>query len=93
MIKVIRFTADWCGPCKTFGPAFDKVAAEFPDIKVEVVDLSDGDTTKANKYGVLGIPAAVFLNDNGEEVTKIAGMQPEAVIREAFDKLNGNNAK
>ena len=27
-MKVIKFYADWCGPCKSYAPIFDKVINE-----------------------------------------------------------------
>lgn len=93
-MKAIRFTANWCAPCKQFQPTFDKIAAEFPDVEIEVVDLSNGDnaaSTKARKHNVLGIPAVVLLNDTGEEVARMNGTQPEDVVRQNFEKLNESN--
>lgn len=30
-IEVVKFSTDWCGPCKTYAPVFDKAAAELAD--------------------------------------------------------------
>ena len=28
---VVDYWADWCGPCKSFGPIFEKVSEDFPE--------------------------------------------------------------
>lgn len=28
-IEVVKFSTDWCGPCKTYAPIFDKAAEEL----------------------------------------------------------------
>ena len=30
--QVIKFYADWCGPCKIYGPTFDRVKQDLQDI-------------------------------------------------------------
>ena len=39
MTKVIRFTAEWCGPCKAYAPVFNNVAATTPGIVFETIDI------------------------------------------------------
>lgn len=84
----IRFTADWCNPCKLFAPTFDKVAAEFQD-SVSSVSINVGTTEGqdlAKEYGVLGIPAVVFVKQ-GNFFNNMAGNQPTEVVRKKFEEL------
>ena len=41
-MKVIKFYADWCGPCKTYAPVFDKVVKEL-NVEYENINV-DKDT-------------------------------------------------
>ena len=31
MTRVIKFYANWCGPCKRYGPIFEEVKKEYKD--------------------------------------------------------------
>lgn len=56
MTEVEYFYADWCEPCKLFGPMLDRVAAEM-NIKVNKHDIDQPDVQiKALSYGVQSIP-------------------------------------
>jgi len=68
MTKVIKFYADWCGPCRVYAKTFDKVSEELKD-EVEFVNVNvEKDTTGlAAQYKVTGIPMTVVVKDGAEK--------------------------
>ena len=90
MNKVIKFSADWCGPCKAMKPQFEKFQQSVKDDGVEVVDL-DVDTyhEEASKYGVRSIPFAIFIKD--DVIAKShKGMLSSAQLIETFNSIYKN---
>jgi len=63
-VKAIKFYATWCGPCKIYGKAWDKVADELKE-EVEFIDVDiDKDTTGlAAEYKVTSVPHTVIIKD------------------------------
>lgn len=70
MTKVIKFWAEFCGPCRIYAPIFDEVSEELKD-QVEFVNVNvEKDTTGlAAQYKVTGIPMTVVIKD-GVQKTK-----------------------
>ena len=69
---IIKFYAEWCGPCKLLGPIVKEVATE---VKVPIVEVNvDTEATKpvVEKYGVQSIPQMVYIVD-GKEVARHNG--------------------
>jgi thioredoxin 1 len=59
---IVDFYAEWCPPCKKFGPIFERVAAQEPNIlfvKVNTATFKD----LADEYGVKSIPYIIFFKD------------------------------
>ena len=44
----VRFTASWCGPCKTIEPTFLKLGAQNPDIAFVSIDVDKFDEIAAS---------------------------------------------
>lgn len=82
MKKVIKFYADWCGPCRMYTPTFDKMSEKYSD-QVEFINVNvDKDTDGlAAKYKVRSIPHTVLLKEDGTEIIK-NGLLSETQLEE-----------
>ena len=77
---VIDFYADWCGPCKLYGPIVEAVANENKDVKVVKVNVDNAQDIAVN-YQVMSIPTTVIIK-NGKEVERAVGMISKSELLE-----------
>lgn len=83
---VIDFWAQWCGPCRMFGPTFEEVGAEVADtIKFGKVNV-DEEEALAKKFRVMSIPMIVAVK-GGRVVKKSVGAIGAAELKEFIADL------
>ena len=82
-MKLVYFSAPWCGPCKMFGPVMDQVAAT--GIPVQKVNV-DQDGQLAQKYGIRNVPTVVKIDSEGVEIKRFVGQQN---MKQVVDFYNG----
>lgn len=82
-LKVMYFSAPWCGPCKAFKPVFNEVVAEFNDIDIQHVDV-DEESQLAAEHAIRSIPTVIFKKGD-VEIFRHTGVMPknhlEALIK------------
>lgn len=78
MLKVTKFSASWCQPCKMLAPIFNEVKSEVTDVMYQDVDV-DQNSDLAIQYKVRGVPTIVIEKD-GQEVKRIVGMSTKASL-------------
>ncbi len=85
MIKVLKFGAAWCGPCRMINPIVEKVAGVYTDVDFVSVDI-DQDGPLAQQYKIASVPTLVFEVD-GKEVHRLTGVLREEGFKQILDKL------
>src|SRR3982751_6196101 len=89
---VVDFWAEWCGPCRTLGPALER-AAQARAGKLELAKLdTDRNQRLAMQYGIRGIPAVKAFRD-GRVATEFTGAIPPPQVEAFFDGLVPSEAE
>jgi len=76
MKTILYFTASWCGPCKALAPRMEKLASQINYRKIDV----DSNQDLSMKYGVRNVPSLVLVDENGTELNRMVGVQPDQAI-------------
>lgn len=84
-IVVVDYWADWCGPCKTFGPIFEKVSEDFPDMVFAKVDTQN-EQEIASWFQIRSIPTLMIFREK-VIVFSQPGALPEGALREIVNKV------
>jgi len=69
-MKLLHFTAEWCGPCQMMKPMIAKVIEEHPEIDYVPIDI-DTNYETARDYGVMSVPSFILIN--GDTMTTAVG--------------------
>ena len=83
-IVVVDYWADWCGPCKTFGPIFEKVSEDFPDAVFAKVDTQN-EQEIASWFQIRSIPTLMIFREK-VIIFSQAGVLPEGGLRDVVNK-------
>ena len=78
---LVDFWAAWCGPCKMFGPIFERASEKYQDAVFGKVD-TDAQTDLAQAFGISSIPTLMIIRDN-----VVLYAQPGALPEPALEEL------
>jgi len=70
-MKIIKFEASWCQPCKMLSKVINDVKDQIT-IEIETVDI-DQDNELAKQYQIRGVPTLVMV-DGEKEIKRVSGM-------------------
>jgi thioredoxin 1 len=62
-IMFVDWWAEWCGPCKMFGPTYEKASEQHPDIVFAKVD-TEANQQLAGSAGIQSIPTLMAFKEN-----------------------------
>lgn len=74
---LVKFEADWCGPCQAMKPMIQDLAEEYGEkLTIATLDIDQNNQTPY-KFGVRGVPT-VILFDKGKVVAQKVGLPRKA---------------
>jgi len=84
-IVLVDFWAEWCGPCKQFGPIFEEASNSNSDITFAKVDTEDQQAL-AGAAGITSIPTLMAFRD-GVLVFSQPGALPAPALTQVIDAV------
>ena len=61
-IVLLDFWAEWCGPCRQFGPVFEQASVDNPDIVFGKVD-TEAQPELGRAFNVMSIPTLMIFRE------------------------------
>lgn len=74
-MKIVKYSATWCGPCKNFAPIAKAVSEEL-NIPMEEVDIDENPTE-----GIMSVPTTRLVDDTGNVIAEKSGGMPAPVFK------------
>lgn len=81
---LVDFWAEWCGPCRSFAPVYEKVSAEHPDVVFGKVD-TEAQQELAGYFNIQSIPTLMIFRDN-IGIFAQPGALPESALTDLIDQ-------
>lgn len=84
-IVLVDTWAEWCGPCKRFGPVFEKASEEHPDAVFAKMDADQNQGITA-ALQIQSIPTLMVFRDS-IMVYREAGALPPAALEDLIGQV------
>ena len=81
---LVDFWAEWCGPCRMFGPIFEKLSERHPDAVFGKID-TEAQPELAATFKIASIPTLMIVRDNVVLYSQ-PGALPEATLEQLITK-------
>lgn len=79
-MKILKFGAVWCPGCLVMRPRFQQIEASFPELETEYFEYDmHPELIAAWDIGKI-LPVFIFVNNQGEEITRLIGEQSKQKI-------------
>ncbi|WP_439617947.1 thioredoxin family protein [Shinella sp.] len=81
-VVLVDFWASWCAPCRAMAPLIDRLASEFPAVKIIKVDAERHEDL-LSEYEVQSLPTLQVYR-SGMRVEQLRGKVPYTLMQRAL---------
>ena len=87
-MKFIKFSAEWCGPCRAIKPIVERLSSEpkYSSIEFKEINIDEDDDDLSGKYSVRNVPTMLMVDDEGNAIERIVGSVSEASLKQVLDR-------
>lgn len=83
-LVLVDWWAPWCGPCRMFGPIFERVSQKHPEATFAKIN-TEAEPGLAQAFEISSIPTLMVIRD-GVLLMKQPGMLPEAALENVIQQ-------
>ena len=85
-MKIIKIGAIWCPGCLVMKKVWKSILNDYNNLDITELDY-DINSEEIKKYNPgKTLPITIFLDNDGNELTRLIGEQKEDILKEYIDK-------
>lgn len=88
-LTLVDFWATWCGPCRMFGPIFEEVSDQVPDVKFVKFEIDETNRRTPARFGIRSIPSVLAFK-NGELKEARSGLMDQDTLIQWIQELKAS---
>lgn len=86
-LKLLKFSASWCGPCKMQKAELEKNPIGIDIQEVGIDSTASEDAELVQRYKIMSIPNMVIIDNHDIVQARFVGYTPSDKIKEAIAKI------
>lgn len=79
-MKLLKFQASWCTPCKQLSATLNEIDIPFPVVEIDIDDNLDA----AIEHGIRSVPTLILMDDDNNIIKKLVGIRTKSQLEELF---------